>query len=174
VLLHEAVGHAAESGAAGVTWPGWLEVRDVPTFAHDDAGNATVTADLMSGERPGSWRRETFRDVPQQRMANLIVAAPRMAWDLPPTRIEIEMVGGGHYDAIRDEIELHVSAARLVRDNVAQPLRPFGFSATRSEIAAALRASSGVIERYPGVICSREGQDVYVGSAAPALLTVFA
>ena len=41
---------------------------------------------------------------------------------------------------------------------------------SRANIARAFIGASGEPLRYPGVICSREGQELVVGSSAPLLL----
>ncbi|HXH37305.1 MAG TPA: hypothetical protein VNN08_01620, partial [Thermoanaerobaculia bacterium] len=66
VLLHEAVGHAGEHGAAPVTWPPWLSV-DVPLAP----------------------RRETFRDVPLPRMTHLVARQRGAPFALPEERIDV-------------------------------------------------------------------------------------
>jgi hypothetical protein len=43
--------------------------------------------------------------------------------------------------------------------------------ASRQAIARALIGAEGHPQRYPGVICSREGQELFVASHAPVLLT---
>lgn len=173
VLLHEAIGHATESAAPAIDWPEWLSVRDVPSFAVDDCGDATAVADLVRRQPPRARRRETFRDVPLPRMCGVHVECGA-TFGLPEQRVEVQLVGGGTFDAVRDEVTLRIAAASLVDGATITPLRPFVFTALRTEIAQAIRGAAGPQARYPGVICSREGQDVYVESMAPDVLTVFA
>src|ERR1043165_2477137 len=47
----------------------------------------------------------------------------------------------------------------------------FTVRATRAKFAAALPGARGEPLRYPGVVCSREGQELVVGSFAPLLVT---
>src|SRR5437870_2485920 len=48
---------------------------------------------------------------------------------------------------------------------------PRWLRASRREIARALIGAEGRPQRYPGVICSREGQELFVASHAPLLVT---
>ncbi len=174
VLLHEAAGHASESGSEPVTWPGWLGVADIPAAATDDVGETTRSVDLLRGEVPSSMRRETFRDLPLARMSRVVVSQA----DAPPIdvieRIEVELVAGGSYDPLTGQVSMLVTvAAAYGLDGSIRWLRPFAVRRSRSEIARSLRGASGKPQRYPGVICSREGQDVYVESHGCDLLTVF-
>ena len=174
--MHEAIGHPAESGhlarsegtssavaneggrarrapTAGETpalhWPSWLRV-----------------------EAPLVRRRQSFSDVPLERMTNVHVAA-QQTMQLPPKRIDILLVAGGRYERLTDRVALFISAADLIDGNESVRLRPFTIEATRVEVAAALRGASGEVRRYPGVICSKEGQELFVGSYAPDLVTEF-
>jgi hypothetical protein len=52
-------------------------------------------------------------------------------------------------------------------------VRPFALHVTRAGVARGLRGAYGRPIRYPGVVCSREGQEVVVGCSAPLLLTEF-
>jgi hypothetical protein len=47
----------------------------------------------------------------------------------------------------------------------------FTISRSRAQIAASLSGAEGEPIRYPGVICSREGQELYVASHAPVMIT---
>ena len=47
----------------------------------------------------------------------------------------------------------------------------YACNCSRAEIAASLSGASGEPIRYPGVICSREGQELYVASHAPVIIT---
>jgi hypothetical protein len=161
VLLHEAIGHAAEHDAKRVDWPEWLTVRDEPAFPIDDAGNDTRAADLMR-EPPACLRRESFRDVPLRRMTNVVVRQHGAPFDMPPDAIEIELVAGGSYDPLTDTVTIHVAASSA---------GAFTLRRTRAEVAASLAGAAGEVLRYPGVICSREGQELAVGSFAPVMIT---
>jgi len=161
VLLHEAVGHAAEHGHAPVAWPSWLRV--------DDEG-----ADLLHGAPPPRLRRATFRDVPLPRMTNLVARQEGAPFAWPEERIEVLLVDGGAYEPLTQTVTVRIAAARHVRADEVTPLAPFTIERTREDVARALRGATGAPLRYPGVICSREGQELVVGSHAPIMLTVFA
>jgi hypothetical protein len=139
VLLHEAIGHANEHGAAPVAWPGWL----------------SVDAPLVS-------RRETFRDVPMPRMTHLDARQSGAPFVLPEERIEVQLVAGGTYDPITDMVTIDVAVSTAGR---------FTIRRSRAEIAVSLAGATGEPIRYPGVICSREGQELYVASHAPLMIT---
>jgi hypothetical protein len=91
----------------------------------------------------------------------------------PASRIEILLVAGGRYEPLTETVSLSVSAADLVDGNESVRLRPFVIRETRAAVARAMRGASGPARRYPGVICSREGQELFVGSYAPDLVTEF-
>ena len=150
VLLHEAVGHAAEHDAPPVAWPAWLSV-DVPL----------------------AMRRESFRDVPLRRMTTLVAGQSGAPFALPPAYIEVVLVAGGSYEPLDDTVSLAIVAASLVDGGTTEPLAPFAIHATRAEIARAVNGATGVPLRYPGVVCSSEGQELIVGSYAPLMVTVF-
>lgn len=174
VLLHEAAGHASESGSTPMSWPVWLRAVDAPLAVIDDLGAKTRTVDLLRGETPSSSRRETFRDLPLARMSRVVVSQV----DAPPIhaieRIEVHLIAGGSYDPLTGQVSVQVTVARACAlDGSAVWLRPFALRRSRLEIAQAIRGASGQPVRYPGVICSREGQDVYVESHGCDLLTVF-
>ena len=59
--------------------------------------------------------------------------------------------------------------AMLVTIEVAVPR--LTIRATRSDIARSIVGATGDPIRYPGVICSREGQELFVGSYAPLIVT---
>ena len=139
VLLHEAIGHANEHGAAAVAWPSWLSV-----------------------DAPIALRRETFRDVPLPRMTHLIAHQSGAPFAPPDERIDVQLVAGGGYDPLTDVVTIDVSVSTA---------GPFTIRRTRAQIAASLAGASGEPVRYPGVICSREGQALYVASHAPLLIT---
>ena len=173
ILLHEAAGHASEHGAAPLEWPAWLSVRDVPRVSHDDVGYETKPADLLTSELPASFRRESFRDVPLQRMADVVVEQRDAPYELPDARIEIHLVEGGSYDPLTEMVTLRVAAADLVEKSRSRRLAPFDIVRSRASIAAAVIGASGDPIRYPGVVCSREGQELLVGSQAPVMVTLF-
>jgi hypothetical protein len=139
VLLHEAIGHAREHGAAEIPWPAWLTV-----------------------ETPLALRRETFRDVPLPRMTHLIARQSGAPFVPPHERIEVQLVAGGGYDPVTDIVTIDVAVSTA---------GAFTMQRTRSEIAASLIGAMGEPIRYPGVICSREGQQLYVASQAPMMIT---
>jgi len=139
VLLHEAVGHASEHGAAPVPWPSWLSV-DVPLAP----------------------RRETFRDVPLPRMTHLVAWQLGAPFALPDERIDVQLIAGGAYDPVTDVVTINVAVSTA---------GPFTIQRTRSQIAASLSCAAGEPVRYPGLICSREGQELYVASHAPVMIT---
>jgi len=159
VLLHEAVGHAAEHDASAVKWPSWLSVRDEPPFATDDCGNAARNVDLMR-EPPSCFRRESFRDVPLIRMTNVVVRGNHRY--NPREVVEVFLVAGGSYDPLTEIVTIDVAVSTA---------GAFTIRKTRAEIAASIAGASGEPIRYPGVICSREGQELAVGSFAPVMMT---
>lgn len=150
VLLHEAVGHAKEHGAPDVAWPEWLTV-DVPLAP----------------------RRESFRDVPLRRMTTLVAGQSGAPFTLPDTYIEVALVAGGNYEPLDDTVSVAVVAADLVDGGSTTALAPFELRSTREELARALIGAAGDPLRYPGVVCSSEGQELIVGSYAPVMITVF-
>ena len=152
VLLHEAVGHAAEHHAPPVSWPEWLTV-------HDEAPHGIV--DLLR-EPPATLRRESFRDVPLARMTKLVARQHGAPFAPPADAIEIHLVAGGTYDPLTDVVTIDVSVSSA---------GPFTLRDSRANIAASLAGAVGEPLEYPGVICSREGQELAVGSHAPVLVT---
>lgn len=154
VLLHEAAGHAAEHGHLPVAWPAWLRV-------HDGA------SDLLAGDAPRTLRRETFRDVPLPRMTSVIVTHDGAPFQAPSNAVEIELVAGGAYEPLTEIITVDVAMAFLD----GRRLPPFLIRAGRANVARSIAGATGSPIRYPGVICSREGQELFVGSYAPLLLT---
>jgi len=139
VLLHEAIGHANEHGAAPVAWPDWLSV-DAPLVP----------------------RRQTFRDVPLPRMAHLIARQNGAPFAMPEERIEVQLIAGGAYDPVTDIVTIDVAVSTA---------GPLTIRRSRAQIAASLIGALGEPVRYPGVICSREGQELYVASHAPVMIT---
>jgi hypothetical protein len=161
VLLHEAIGHAAEHDVAPVEWPSWLTVHDEPPFAIDDEGNESRVVDLMR-DAPSCLRRESFRDVPLRRMTNVVARQHAAPFEMPKSFIEIELVAGGSYDPVTDLVTIDVAVSSA---------GAFTLRRTRAEIASSLAGATGEPLRYPGVICSREGQELAVGSFAPVMIT---
>lgn len=148
VLLHEALGHPREHGHPELDWPSWLHVD--------------VALDL---------RRETFRDVPLLRMKHVIAEQEDAPFSLPEDRVEIVLIEGGTYEPLTETVTLRIAAADLVERDIVTPLAPFTLAATRRRIAASFLGAIGNPVRYPGVICSREGQELVVASWAPLILT---
>jgi hypothetical protein len=151
VLLHEAVGHPHEHGLPMPQLPPWLSV------------------DVQLAER-----RASFRDVPLVRMTAVAVTQRDAPFNLPQDRVEVHLVDGGAWDPLTDTVTARVSFAEIVSGDRRAALEPFTIAASRHEVLASLRGAQGAPERYPGVICSREGQELFVASHAPAMLTVFA
>jgi predicted Zn-dependent protease len=150
VFLHEAAGHALEHGQAPLELPPWLTI-DVPL-------------------QP---RRASFKDVPLLRMTNVVTRQTNAPFALPERRIEIVLVDGGSYDPLTELVTVRVAAAQLVDGDDVRALAPFTIEEQRATIARSIAGAAGEPLRYPGVICSREGQELVVGSYAPLMLTVF-
>jgi hypothetical protein len=146
VLLHEAVGHPLEHGHAAVDLPSWLSV-DVPLRR----------------------RRATFKDIPLLRMTDVVARQSNAPFAIAEERVEVSLVDGGAYDPLTQVITLRIAAANLVDGDAVTPLAPFTLTEARTDIL--FLGASGEPLRYPGVICSREGQELVVGSYAPLLLT---
>ena len=161
VLLHEAVGHAAEHHAKPVKWPEWLRVQDIPHFSIDDVGNFAKGVSLIDGP-PACFRRESFRDVPLRRMTNVLVRQTRAPFRVPKQSIDVHLVAGGSYDPLTDVVTIQVAVSSA---------GPFTFRRKRKDVAKSLVGAQGAPIEYPGVICSREGQELAVGSAAPVMIT---
>jgi hypothetical protein len=153
VLLHEAIGHPLEHGQPSIDLPPWLIV-DVPL----------------------KQRRASFKDVPLLRMtqvvARIIARQHGAPFAIPEQRIEIELVDGGAYDPLTGMVTLRIAAATLVDGDRVDVLAPFTIHETRESIVRSIAGAAGEPLRYPGVICSREGQELVVGSYAPLMLTV--
>lgn len=150
VLLHEAIGHPLEHGQASIELPSWLTV-DVP---------------LQS-------RRASFKDVPLLRMMEVVARQANAPFALPERRIEIVLVDGGAYDPLTELVTVRIAAAVLIDGDDARALAPFTIEEPRAHIAEAIIGASGEPLRYPGVICSREGQELVVDSHAPLMITEF-
>ena len=173
VLLHEAAGHAAEHQRPVIAWADWLSIKDEPPFDVDDEGHATRFADLGRGEAPHSMLRESFTDVPLARMSRVVARQKGERFTTSERRLEIQSLAGGSYDPLTDVVSLFVSAADLVEGSRSVPLLPFAIVETRESIVRAIRSAAGDPIRYPGVVCSREGQELVVESFAPEMLTEF-
>lgn len=151
VLMHEAAGHPAELDQPDIEWPKWLRVN-----------------------APLAMRRESFTDVPLRRMTEVTITGLEAGFSPPSSPyIEILLIAGGRYEPLTDRVSLSISAANLIDGNNSIRLRPFTIDETRETIARSLRGASGDVRRYPGVICSKEGQNVFVGSHSPDLVTDF-
>jgi hypothetical protein len=108
---------------------------------------------------PISLRRASFSDVPLRRMTRLVVSQNGAPFALPSPRIDVHLVRGGAYDPLTDVVTIDVA------------IPAFTIRATRARIAAAIAGALGEPIRYPGVVCSREGQELVVDSFAPLLVT---
>lgn len=148
VLLHEAIGHPREHGQSPIELPPWLSVAV-----------------------PLKLRRASFKDIPLQRMTEVVAHQRDAPFMLPEQRIEIVLVDGGSYDPLTELVTLRIAAANLVERDRAAALAPFTIHETREVMIRSIVGATGETERYPGVICSREGQELVVGSYAPVLLT---
>ena len=148
VLFHEAIGHAAEHEHAPL---------DLPRGFRVDA--------------PLVMRRASFTDVPLLRMRHVRVACDGGDVPLPARRIEVHLVSGGHYESLTQVVSIHIAAAELIDEGASRAIKPFSIAAHRRDVVRSIRGAFGPIERYPGVICSREGQDLFVPSFAPVIVT---
>ena len=148
VLLHEAIGHPREHGQSSIALPPWLSVA-----------------------APLKLRRASFKDVPLQRMTDVVAHQRDAPFVLPEQRIEIMLVDGGSYDPLTELVTLRIAAANLVEGQRVTALAPFTIHETREVMIRSIVGATGKTERYPGVVCSREGQELVVGSYAPVLLT---
>lgn len=113
-------------------------------------------------EIPLRHRRATFRDIPLLRMQHVAVTQINAPFDVPNEPIEVTMVDGGAYEPLTETITIRVAASSI---------GPFVLEEPRAAIT--FLGAHGDPQRYPGVICSREGQELVVGSRAPTLLTGF-
>jgi hypothetical protein len=144
VLLHEAVGHAAELGVPTAELPPWLLV-DVPL----------------------RLRRATFRDVPLLRMTTLVATQVDAPFELPQDAIDVHLIAGGGYEPLTGMVTVEIALATYRGGRIP----PFSIVKSRDEVLASLAGATGEPLRYPGVICSREGQELVVGSCAPVMVT---
>jgi len=116
----------------------------------------------LSVDAPLVPRRETFRDVPLPRMTHLIARQTSAPFALPDERIEVQLIAGGSYDPLNDIVTINVAVSTA---------GAFTIRRARAEVAASITGAAGEPIRYPGVICSREGQELYVASHAPVMIT---
>lgn len=130
--------------------------------ANEHGAPAVAWPGWLSVDAPLVPRRQTFRDVPLPRMAHLIARQNDAPFVLPEERIEVLLLAGGAYDPVTDVVTIDVAVSTA---------GPFTIRRSRAEIAASLAGAFGEPIRYPGVICSREGQELYVASHAPVMIT---
>ncbi|HEX7677528.1 MAG TPA: hypothetical protein VF713_05350 [Thermoanaerobaculia bacterium] len=129
----------------------------------NEHGSAPVSwPPWLSVDAPLVTRRETFRDAPLPRMKHLVARQTGAPFALPSRHIEVQLISGGAYDPVTDIVTINVAVSTA---------GPFTIRRTRAQIAAALAGAAGEPVRYPGVICSREGQELYVASHAPVMIT---
>jgi hypothetical protein len=163
-LLHRPRRGAAPLRGAIVWQNGSAAVLLHEAFGHASEHDATPVAwpSWLSIEAPLVSRRETFRDVPLMRMTHLIARQNDAPFALPDSLIEVQLVAGGGYDPMTDIVTVDVAVSSA---------GPFTIRRSRAEVAASLAGANGEPIRYPGVICSREGQELYVASHAPVMIT---
>jgi hypothetical protein len=161
--------HCARNGAAplrgAIVWRnGSAAVLLHEAFGHATEHDAEPLAwpSWLSIDAPLMLRRETFRDVPLLRMTHLIARQTNAPFALPVEYIEVQLIAGGGYDPLTDIVTIDVAVSSA---------GPFTIRRSRVEVAASLAGASGEPIRYPGVICSREGQELYVASHAPVMIT---
>jgi hypothetical protein len=129
----------------------------------NEHGSAPVSwPSWLSVDAPLVTRRETFRDAPLPRMKHLVARQTGAPFALPSQHIEVQLIAGGAYDPVSDIVTIDVAVSTA---------GPFTIRRIRAQIAAALAGAAGEPVRYPGVICSREGQELYVASHAPVMIT---
>jgi HAMP domain-containing protein len=163
-LLH----HARNGGAplrGAIVWSnGSAAVLLHEAFGHASEHDVAAVAwpAWLSIDAPLSSRRETFRDVPLMRMSHLIARQNNAPFVVAEDRIDVQLVAGGGYDPMTDIVTIDIAVSSA---------GPFTIRRSRAEVAASLAGASGEPIRYPGVICSREGQELYVASHAPAIVT---
>jgi len=121
-----------------------------------------VLPEWLRVEVPLHPRRATFRDVPLLRMQHVHVSQVDAPFAIPDERIDVQLVDSGAYEPLTDIITIRVAASSIGAFDIVQPRAALSFL-----------GADGEPRRYPGVICSREGQELVVGSAAPTIVTVF-
>ncbi len=109
---------------------------------------------------PLTTRRATFRDVPLLRMQHVRASHTNAPFPSSYDPVEITLIDSGAYDPLTDTVTLRIAASSIGAFTIHEPRERFVFTGARGEST-----------RYPGVICSREGQELVVGSFAPVLLT---
>jgi hypothetical protein len=161
--------HRARNGSAplrgSIVWSnGSGAVVLHEAFGHASEHDAAPVAwpAWLAIDAPLVSRRETFRDVPLMRMTHLIATQAGAPFDWPDDRVDVQLIAGGGYDPITDIVTIDVAVSSA---------GPFTIRRSRMDIAASLTGASGEPIRYPGVICSREGQELYVASHAPVIIT---
>lgn len=148
VLAHEAIGHPLEYGLRPDGLPEWIDF------------------DVVLEQR-----RASFRDVPLTRMRHVRLAQSAAPFALASRRIEVLLLDGGGYDPLTDMVTIRVVVADLIDAGTITPLAPFEIFESREPLLRSIAGACGVPVRYPGVICSREGQELFVESFAPDLIT---
>jgi hypothetical protein len=163
-LLHRARNGSAPLRGVIVWLNGSAAVLLHEAFGHASEHDAVPVAwpSWLSIDAPLVSRRETFRDVALMRMTHLTATQTNAPFELPDERIEVQLVAGGAYDPITDMVTIDVAVSTA---------GPFTIRRSRADFAASLAGASGEPIRYPGVICSREGQELYVASHAPVMIT---
>src|SRR3954453_7900475 len=163
-LLHRVRNGSAPLRGAIVWLHGSGAVLLREAFGHASEHDAAPLAwpSWLSIDAPLVSRRETFRDVPLMRMTHLIAMQTNAPFALPDERIEVQLIAGGGYDPITDIVTIDVAVSTA---------GPFTIRRSRAAIAASITGAFGEAVRYPGVICSREGQELYVASHAPVMIT---
>ncbi len=112
-------------------------------------------------EIPLGMRRATFRDVPLLRMQYVHATQTSAPYD-PHDPITVTLIDSGTYDPLTDTVLIRIAASSIGAFTIHEPRERFVLTGARGEPL-----------RYPGVICSREGQELVVGSVAPEMLTEF-
>lgn len=169
VLFHEAAGHPAEAGEFNQRWPEWLEVRDVPASAHDDAGVATRDCDLLR-QSPSTFRRFTWRDAPLARMSSVRVSAKNTTTVVPDRHIEVLAIHEGWYDPLTASVSLEITLAFDVTPAERRRVHPFTLQLPIEAVARSIDCTEVRTATYPGVICSLAGQLLPVRGSAPDIL----
>jgi hypothetical protein len=160
--LRSAVSPAPARPGLPLVWhngSGSILLHEAEGHAHEHGQAAMEWPGWLRLQIDHAMRRETFRDVPLLRMTNVVVSQDGAPFEMPSERVDIYFVSGGTYEPLTEIVTIEVAVPR------------FTLRATRSQIARSLIGASGGPIRYPGVICSREGQELFVGSYAPVMVT---